>query len=340
MTDFESRVRDTLQQAAGDAPGADGLAGSAHRRLRTRRRRVATALAAAALVVVAVPLALAVAGSDSGRNASDPEDVSESPPGWRPESWRDLQLVVPPDWGYGSMTAWCASGGRPAPPVVDRQEDPVPMIACPYVGYGAQFFEPGGVDDPTRDLDSPAGEVGQPGDGYPDGAWVGYATTGHAGVLVVAPGKDTAQEVLDSAEPIDVADRNGCVTGVYASTDFRLDDDPGGRLTVCRYTGSRHGPDEPGYWLAQSTRLGATDSAAVRDAIAAAPVGKTAFRPCEGRSEFFLLTTRSGDVPAWIYNGGCGEQGVLTVDGESIVDSKVTDELLSLLGSPYGLIRD
>jgi hypothetical protein len=77
----------------------------------------------------------------------------------------------------------------------------------------------------------------------------------------------------------------------------------------------------------------------VRDALADAPERKVAFRRCRGNAEFYLLTTGDG-VPAWVYNGECGEHGVLTVEEDGdLVERAITDELLALLGSPYGNLR-
>ena len=344
MTDFEGRVRDALVAASHDAPGADRLAESAHRRARGRRRRSVAVVAAVAVVAVAVPVAVVVgSGGDGGRTATDanpePTGAPAPPVGWRGESWRDMEIDVPDAWGYGSMTAWCASGGSPQPPEVDRQEGAIPMIACPYVGYGAQFYDPAAATGAAATLDTEPGDVQQAGgdSGFPEGAWAGHATTENAGVLVVAPTEDEARTVLGSVHQVDVADRNGCPKGVYASTDFRLDADPGGRLTVCRYAGNE-GRDEPSHWLAQSTQLTGAQSAEVRALIAAAPVGTVPYRRCDGQSEFYLLTTGDG-VPAWIYNAECLDHGVLTQEGETLVERLPTEKLLGLLGSPYGLLR-
>ncbi len=105
MSDFESRLRDTLDERAASAPDAIGLADGARRRL--RRRRTTWAVATAAVVAAAMPLGLSLVGGGAGGGtgpADDPAVDSGLPPGviewgYRAESWHDVTFEVPVEWG-------------------------------------------------------------------------------------------------------------------------------------------------------------------------------------------------------------------------------------------------
>ena len=68
------------------------------------------------------------------------------------------------------------------------------------------------------------------GDRYPDGAWIGYASTEQAAVWVVTDDRTTTRQVLDSATPVGEVDANGCATRVEMAAPSSSD-----RLSVCRY---------------------------------------------------------------------------------------------------------
>ncbi len=129
MTDhFEERVRAALAAGVGD-PSVSGLADRARSRLRARRRTTGTVVAAAvAVAAVPVVLALTLPGDAPDRSPVSPQTSDSTPSpspspdgdavadGWRVESWRNVTLQVPDDWGYGGGTDWCAadgSGSRP-----------------------------------------------------------------------------------------------------------------------------------------------------------------------------------------------------------------------------------
>ena len=138
------------------------------------------------------------------------------------------------------------------------------------------------------------------------------------------------------------ADKNGCALGIYANTDFRLDPDDGGDLTICHFEKQPLG-DEASHLLDSSRVLTSDESAAVRAAIRDAPRGKQQFIGCDvapkdARGEFFLLVTEDqGSVPFWVYNAACGDNGVLAVNAQGKqVDKLDTTEVLEALGSTYG----
>jgi hypothetical protein len=171
--DLEQAFRDGLRQAVERAGTTAPLAERARELARSRRRRRWTVVAAAASVAVVAGVATAVVASGGpDRRADDP--LASSPPvsAWRAESWQNLTVDVPADWGwgtapvvFGSNVALCgglgasiaadgtARGGQDQPwvgrpimtsdvCVLTRQLD---TPAAPYVWLGAEL-RPGAVD--------------------------------------------------------------------------------------------------------------------------------------------------------------------------------------------------
>ena len=259
MSDLETRLSEALSGTAGRAPHPTDLATGARSRLR-RRRRTTAAVVAAALAVVAIPVVVSVVGGSGSGDGTDRRDstVADSlPADWRTETWRDLSVTVPPDWTYGGGTSWCTSGSlEQAGSRVSRPGGVIPMIACePSYGYGVHFSEPSSGELPP----GTEGVVQQyRGSRYPDGSWIGYASTGAAAVWVVTDDRTTTRQVLDSATPVGEVDGNGCATRLEMAAPSTSE-----QVSVCRYA-------EDG-WLEQSERLSTADSASARRAVAAAP---------------------------------------------------------------------
>lgn len=259
MTDFDHRVRDSLDAAADHSPDSTvSLVAGAQRRLR-RRRTVTGAVGAVVLVAVAVPVAIGLGHSGGGRGADAPVVASDAPSpdvaaGWRTETWRDLTVQVPATWGHGALDQWCMGADGDGPQgqaVVHRPEDAQTDVGCqPGQGYGIDFFDP--ATDARHWVKEP-GAVWQyvPGDVsfYPDGAWLGYDLSDHAGIVVVAEDRATVEHVLTSARRVDV-DANNCWTNL-GTTHFGDYLDPD-HLSVCRYGGDG--------WLQQSELLSAEDT--------------------------------------------------------------------------------
>lgn len=107
---LEREMRAGLEERAGrvdvDVPVADRARRAARGRRTTRWAVVG--VAAASVVAVAVVSAIVATDGSSPTDSSGP--VAESPGGsgaeapptaWRTESWGDLEVEVPADWGYG-----------------------------------------------------------------------------------------------------------------------------------------------------------------------------------------------------------------------------------------------
>ena len=275
---FEEKLREALASHDRDGDGAAvaGLADGARARLRSRRRTTMTVVAAA-VAVAAVPAVLAVTGPSrdaspatggptaSGSEASpDPSpDTDPAPAGLRVESWRNLTILVPDEWGYGGGSDWCADGGLGQTPEVVRTDGVVRSIGCtPQNGYGVYFGDASAI---SFVYDS--GHVWQYGwdspdqiTVYPEDAWLGLFRDGDHYLMVVTPDEATTRAVLESARVVRGHDPNGCA--VRDGTDVAVGD--GDRWSVCRYSGDG--------WLAQSELLTVAESRQFLGAVKEAPM--------------------------------------------------------------------
>lgn len=271
--EVEGLLREALAEAARAAPAPADLVARAQALSRARRRRRAVVAGAGALVVGTV----AVVGPLTGK---DP-DHQEGPAAGRTESWHDVQVSVPREWGWGSLGTWCASArGSVPPPVVERPGAGTRTITCeePAVSYGVRFFDPDAAGRDPVDLVERTGAVtqyewgrGRAARVYPNGAWLGVAVLGDVGVLVVGRDETTAREVLGSARVIPDADDNGCAARLAQARAKGS-----AVMSVCRY-----GADG---WLLQSEALTEGDSVRARESLTSAPPADPS-AGCQGRPE-------------------------------------------------------
>ncbi|QZY28599.1 hypothetical protein [Nocardioides coralli] len=319
-TDLETRLASALRGAAGRGPRPGDLAAGARSRLR-RRRRTAAAVVGACLVVVAVPLGLTLAGGGDGADRREGPSADRIPADWRTETWRDLTVRVPPGWTWGGGTDWCTAGRDPAgvTPAVSRPGGVVASVDCdPGTGYGAHFAEPASGPLPP----GTEGVVQQyRGQRYPDGSWLGYATTRHSAVWIVAEDRLVARMVMDSVEAVGDVDANGCATRRSAPAPSAED-----RVSVCRY--GRDG------WLRQSELLPRDASVTAAEAVASSPrAGQAVLYACPvaaGRRP--VVTMRSVDLDVRLLAGrGCWTANVYEVDG---VERQLTADVLFWALSP------
>jgi hypothetical protein len=303
---FEARLTTALRSAGDGAPEADGLASAARGRVRARRRRTALTAVAASVAVAAVFGGVAVlAGGDAPRvvlpaeqeppTATDTSTPSASDT--RLESWRDISVRVPAEWGYGNLSTYCIQEGRP---VVDRPGGVVRAVGCgPYEqGYGVQLRDGSAIN-----LVYPPGHIWQYGwesedqvKLYPEDSWLGYQGSGDNLVWVVAEDRATVESILDSFTSFEV-DGNGCPTREFAEDVSNAAE---GEVRICRYSSDQ--------WLEQSEVLTGQDAQDAVAAFDAAPAQQ--MHSCPIRNERTWINLMAGDQTGNVQlMGGCNGLG-------------------------------
>lgn len=268
---LEELLPGALRRHEGDPSGVAGLAAGARARATRRaRRRTAGTVAAAVLAVAAVPTVLALTGSSpSVEPAPSPPTTSEvaptpdAPSGFRVESWRNLTVSVPPDWGYGGGTDWCGTDGAPGGAEVTRPGTGARSVRChPELSYGLYFGDSAAVRGERS-----SGEVWQydwedPGQVrlYPEYAWLGLVGRGDQHALIVTSTEELTRAIMDTVSWVDDVDPNGCAPRVGSRGPLGAGD----RWSVCRYTGEG--------WLEQSELLTAEQSEQFLSAVRSAPL--------------------------------------------------------------------
>ena len=215
---------------------------------------------------IVVPIAL------SGGSGVSPIEVAAADAGWRWETFRGLELQVPAEWGYGTVSQpWCIEGaptsgyvGRPGPTV---------MVACepaeapadqrvPFVWFGI-----GAVVDE------------QPGDGWT------YEThhVGSEPFTVMTNDAAVRDHIVDSARVVDSQgdglDANGCPVFHDIAKDpaYRpaaaaaIEPAEVTAAAICQYTLSMAGTITDGPSLLASVYLEGARASALVAAIRAAP---------------------------------------------------------------------
>ena len=297
MSDFEERLSQMLAERADASPAAVGLAEGARARHRRRRAlKVGAAGAAVVAAIAAVPLGLGALSIDEGADvANQPEPVvSGVPAGWRFESYRNVEFAVPPDWGYGSLEDWCASGGNLDKPRVERPGGSVLDILCPSSAYGVR--------------------LGQAPDNPPAGAVVRSATAGGVTLSVVAPDQEIAETVAGSLREIQGTDYYGCdprkevpALGEMTGSGNFGQNDP---VALCRYEIgveganllSSEGVSEPAdlrsLWLGLNSAEPGTGPDSGPDTCIDWPEGQA------------LLLLSDGKELGWVHYDGCAGHGI------------------------------
>ncbi|ONH23293.1 hypothetical protein [Pseudofrankia asymbiotica] len=254
------------------------------------------------MTLVAGGTVLAIGLADGGDETARPSaeravsETSQPAPGWRFESFLDIEVQVPASWGYARApgTDWCASTGQPAAfpeqPYVDTGGgDAVVLdIACSPGGESGPDLHGGGVPRehwaphvwfaatpaPNGVEELPDGRVGANG-------WTRIVrTVGSAKVLVLADDAhlDEAGRIVESARQTTV-DHDGCdvsspiQAGRFASPPAPFDVAHLGvvdTVAICQYDLNRP-LGSPG--LLASRQLGGADATTLLAAVRAAPVG-------------------------------------------------------------------
>ena len=318
MSDLEQRLTDALTEGAREAPPAIGLATAARSRARERRRARLAGGAALAVLAIGVPTAVVALGGDhdgdgrvgpaeQGSTAVDPNS-SPNPTtapetdwpmggGYRWESWHDVSVRVPKNWGYGSLSDWCAGGGE-LTPRVQGPETPTLSILCePASTYGVSFQ----AIDNHDDFQWPV--VHQNGGGWPAENQVGGRGIGGVLVMAATPDGDQARFILDSMRAIGPqGDANGCFTRLTPEAA----NPPEGALSVCRY-------DETGA-LVQSEALVGEDAGRAVQALQAAPAPGDCADASTGSQPHVVIVMEAAGISARVdLASGCPR---VTVEGD------------------------
>lgn len=312
MNDFETRLREVLDERSAMAPEPHGLADGARQRL--RQRRTTWAVAAAAVVAAAVPVGLSQLGPDGTTGVADDPTVATSglPPGvmewgYRAESWHDVTFEVPVEWGYGGATAWCTVGETPdeALPLVSRPGSVTPAIDCsPGSGYGvtigsAAAFDPANPSGFVWQYDTEGVDTAM----YPDGAWLGLWYDTDTVVTVIAGDRATAQRLVDSVRRFEGADPNECPARLSEAEAEAMWNSTSDSFSICRY-------DEADR-LTASRRFIGVDSQDVQTAILSAPIRRIDYDcPDPGPLPRTVLLQGGGYIGTVVTDSACeGDNG-------------------------------
>jgi len=317
MSDLEQRLTDALIEGGQGAPSATGLASAARARARRKRRaRIAGGAALVALAIGVPGAVVALSGDDAPGRSVGPADRGETAvdgkgddggdaqvdvpsleSGYHWESWHGVSIQVPDSWTYGSLSDWCADGGDPETPRIQRPGTVSELVMCdPSMSYGLSFQEIDNHDD----FEWPV--VHQSGDGWPKENVSGGRGIG--GVLVTVTTRTSAEAsyILYSMHAIPATgDANGC--------QYRLRPDeispPEGALSVCRY-------DEQGQ-LEQSEALVGEDAGDAVRVLQDAPEPGECADTSQGSQPHQVIILESAGISARVdLVNGCPR---VTVDG-------------------------
>nr|WP_300142224.1 hypothetical protein [Propionicimonas sp.] len=271
--------------------------------------------ASASASMEAVPAAAGAAAASEDQTANDMAGgagtslASWAAPaaGYRWESYRDVAVQVPDDWGYASAprSDYCLMKTFPDEPYVDlaRGAEPVRAIAC---------AEPLADDDQAVHLSFSPADGEEPWSA-PSEVWRQYTRElGEARITVTAQADQAglAEEILDSAIVTpDGADPNGCPVTYPAAGPVELSRLDPSRIAVCLY-------EADGDRGAFRASVVLTDSAAAKawQAVQSAPGGGGPDgdpAQCGASAGWpLLLFVGEGRVPVTMSVGGCAGNGV------------------------------
>ena len=302
---FEEELRSALRSGVSDELSAAGLAEGARSRLR-RRRRTTSAIVGAAVIVAAVPIGLAAihaGGTGGGRTPVVVENAGADGlrADWHWEAFRGVEIGVPDSWQPGALDQWCVGGGLDRSRSIQRPDTVQTLVYCesPTHGYGVQFGAEGAPKGP--------GQVWQytQGNTYPHNAWLANLESGPAQVLVVAPDRETAQNMADSFRSTGATDATGCPAQQKVP---KLGSAPAlsplgdGSMVLCEYSGTDGS-------LVRAKALGSERSAKLVDALRSPGEGG-AMRDCAAIDPNGRLVLQGGRQVAWAFDTGCSDSGV------------------------------
>jgi hypothetical protein len=278
-----------LQQHAHEAPPADGLFERVRARVdrRRRNRRIGASLLAAAAVAGLVMVAAWMAGGLPSKRSepAQPPTPTTAPAGWKWESSRGVEVLVPDTWHYGQTYS-------PYPRCwpTDIDVGGPSRAGEPYVGRAAGLSVFGEI--PHREICPRIQDrttfvwfddyQAQPGIREHDHDWV-EETRLVTGVKVTVFTDDDAlrHKVMDSRRPVGDTDVYGCPIDHPVAEHPDTRPSGGGLATVgavdsisvCSYTSEQMPGEDLPPLLASSRLTPAPDAQQVVEAILAAPEG-------------------------------------------------------------------
>jgi hypothetical protein len=270
---------------------------------------------AASAPMEAVPAAAGAAAASEEQTANDMGgsvetsfgSLSAAADGYRWESYRDVAVQVPADWGYASAPRadYCLLTSFPDQPYVD-------------LARGGEATRAIGCTEPLADEDQALHLTFSPADGdepwhAPSEVWRQYTReVGEARITVTARADQAglAEEILDTATVVpDGVDPNGCPVTYSAAEPVELTRLDPSQIAVCLYEAD---PDRGAF---RSSVL-LTDSSAAKawQAVLAAPTGGGPDGDpalCGTSAGWPLLLVVGEDrVPVSMSVGGCADNGV------------------------------
>jgi hypothetical protein len=275
--DLERMLTQSLRTMSEDAdPATTGdLAERARGTTRTRsRNRRGVAVAVAAVIVAPIVYVAAQNPIDNSRGTNGPA-VSGVPSDWRVESYGDVELRVPPSWGWGGVPTmdhdnllFCGTGAFAVP---SGKPDPDGVDGVPYVGRAG--FGMTDLCQLERDVTATSpfvwfGSPLEPGASTVTGIPVETVEV-EGGLRVSVGDSDDAEraQILSTVEQIRGQDGNGCQPQRPESPVVGLPDvESVSAMKLCVYHADGEASDE---LLSFSTRVEGSRAeqiyAAIRD---------------------------------------------------------------------------
>ena len=272
--DLEHMLTQSLRTMSEDAdPTTTGdLAERARGTTRTRRRnRRAVAVAVAAVIVAPIVYVAVQNPTDNSRGTNAPA-VSGVPSDWRVESYGDVELRVPPSWGWAGVPTvdhdnllFCGTGAFAVP---SGKPDPDGVEGVPYVGRAGfgmtdlcQLERDVTASSPFVWFDSPL----EPGSSTVTGIPVETIEVAGTRVSVGDQDADRQAQILSTVEQSESSDGNGCVAAppedlkgstIPATTEVN-------RVELCVY----HQPEKGEPFFSFSSQVGHPRAQEIFDAI-------------------------------------------------------------------------
>ena len=365
--DFDREERAFAEALRKDAPvesfrplDAEAIKAAA-RPARSGRTRLFRGLAAAAVLVVAVGIGAAllprmVASAPSAAPAASdgyaaggavPETANDrataaaqpkasSAPGFRWESYRDVQVEVPDTWGYARapQSDYCIYKSKPSEPYVDLNRGGGAVAA---IGCGDALRD----DQQAMHLSfTPA--AGEKPWSANSKTWKQHSRiVGQARITVTASKADTdlADRILNSAVVVPAGvNPAGCPVQLPAVQPVELDGLDAGELTVCLY--DREG--EPAGLRSSVVLTGAEATTAWQSVLTAPDGGGPDMAPAtcgDAKGWPMLLLVGTDQVPVSASAGGCSGNGVADASARGEMRAITRDLCQGLMVDPVRIFE-